>query len=136
LFEKQEKSDAVKHIIEIDHYTKRVTKELNEWLNDVDLKVSATHYNIDRNCPLYLVKLSFGNHQKETKTSKEDIYKELKKIDQYLLDENTPGLYFRKKVNYYDNNDVYIIKPNQRRFWSETAAIEDSKDLLIEIGNG
>jgi type I restriction-modification system DNA methylase subunit len=136
LFEKQEKSKAVLPVKDVDVYSTRVIKELNNWLDDVDLKVSATHYHINPNCPLYMVKLSFGNEFVKTKTSKEDIYKELKKIDQYLLDENTPGLYFRKKVNYYDNNDVYIIKPNQRRFWSETAAIEDSKDLLIEIGNG
>lgn len=135
LFEKQEKSDAVKHIIKIDYYTNRVTKELNEWLIDVDLKVSASHYNIDRNCPLYLVKLSFGNQQKETKTSKEDIYKELKTLDKKLWNEEAQHLYFRKKVNYFDGNDVFIVKPNQRRFWSETAAMEDSKSLLVEILN-
>ncbi len=36
-------------------------------------------------------------------------------------------------LNYYDNEDVYIIKPNQRRFWSETAAMEDYRTLLVEI---
>ena len=135
LFENKAKSDAVKPVLEIDHYTNRITKELNDWLDDVDLKVSATHYNIDRSCPLYMVKLSFGNEQEKAKTSKEDIRKELKKIDQFLLDENSPGLYFRKKINYFDGNDVYIIKPNQRRFWSQTAAMEDSKSLLVEILN-
>lgn len=136
LFENKEKSKAVLPVKDIDTYSKRVTKELNEWLDDVDLKVSATHYTININCPLYIVKLTFGNQLEETKTSKENLYKELKKIDQYLLDEDTPGLYFRKKLNYYDNNDVYIIKPNQRRFWSETAAMEDYRTLLIEISKG
>lgn len=135
LFEKQEKSDAVKHIVEIDHYTERLTKELNNWLDDVDLKVSATHYTIDRNCPLYLVKLSFGNLQNETIVSKEDIYNELKILDKKLWSKDAPSIYFRKKVNYFDGDDVYIIKPNQRRFWSETAAMEDSKSLLVEILN-
>ena len=58
---------AVLPVVDIDVYSKRVTKELNEWLDDVDLKVSATHYTINRNCPLYLVKLSFGNKFEETK---------------------------------------------------------------------
>ena len=136
LFEKKEESNAVRPVLEINDYINRITKELNEWLNDVDLKVSATKYSIDKNCPLYMVKLSFGNKQKETQTSKEDIRKELKKIDQFLFDENSPGLYFRKKLNYYEGDDVYIIKPNQRRFWSQTAAMEDSKTLLIEIAKG
>lgn len=136
LFENQEKSKAVLPVKDVDVYSKRVTNELNEWLNDVDLKVSATHYNINSNCPLYMVKLSFGNQQKETEISKENIYNELKKLDRKLWKEEAQNLYFRKKLNYYDNNDVYIIKPNQRRFWSETVAMEDYRTLLIEISKG
>lgn len=82
------------------------------------------------------MKLSFGNQLKETAISKENIYNELKILDKKLWDEEAKNLYFRKKLNYFDGDDVYIIKPNQRRFWSETAAMEDSKELLIEIGNG
>jgi len=136
LFENQANSDAVKPILEINNYTNRITKELNEWLDDVDLKVWATHYQIDKSCPLYLVKLSFGNEQKETTESKEDIRIELKILDKKLWNEEAKNLYFRKKINYFDGNDVYIIKPNQRRFWSQTTAMEDSKSLLVEIAKG
>ncbi len=135
LFENQEKSKAVLPVNNVDIYSKRVIKELNNWLDDVDLKVSATHYTINKNCPLYMVKLSFGNDFVKTKISKEDIYNELKTLDKKLWKEESQNLYFRKKLNYFDNNDVYIIKPNQRRFWSETAAMEDSKSLLVEILN-
>ncbi|EOG6905514.1 class I SAM-dependent DNA methyltransferase [Flavobacterium psychrophilum] len=135
LFEKQEKSKAVLPVNEIDIYSKRITKELNDWLDDDDLNISATHYKIDRNCPLYLVKLSFGNQQKETQISKENIYQELKKIDKKLWNKESDNLYFRKKLNYFDGDDIYIIKPNQRRFWSQTVAMEDSKSLLVEILN-
>jgi type I restriction-modification system DNA methylase subunit len=135
LFEKQEKSKAVLPVNDIDVYSKRINKEINDWLDDDNLKISATHYFIDRNCPLYLVKLSFGNQQKETQISKENIYQELKKIDEKLWNKESENLYFRKKLNYFDGNDIYIIKPNQRRFWSQTAAMEDSKSLLVEILN-
>lgn len=135
LFEKQKKSNAIKPVIEINHFTKRITTYLNDWLDDVDLKVSATHYKIDRSCPLYLVKLSFGNEQKATVLSNEDISKVLKSLDKKLWKEEAQYLYFRKKVNYYDGDDVYIIKPNQSRFWSETAAMEDSTSLIEEILN-
>lgn len=136
LFEKQENSLAVKHVAQIGDYSNRIAKELNDWLDDVDLKASITHYEIRGNCPLYMLKLTFGNELQPTFTSKEDIYDELKSLDQRLINEHVPGLYFRKKLNYYDGNDVYIIKPNQRRFWSQTAAMEDSKTLLIEIMKG
>ncbi|MBZ4042778.1 Eco57I restriction-modification methylase domain-containing protein [Flavobacterium hibisci] len=136
LFEKQESSRAVLPVNDISIYTKRVTKELNEWLDDVNLKASATIYDINRNCPLYMVKISFGNEYKPIFESKEDIYKELKILDKKLWEEESQNLYFRKKLNYYDGDDVYIIKPNQRRFWSQTAAMEDCKSLLVEIANG
>lgn len=136
LFENQKKSDAIKPVLEINHFTNRITKYLNDWLDDVNLKVSATHYKIKGNCPLYLVKLSFGNEQKETVLSNEDISKVLKKLDKKLWEEEAQNLYFRKNLNFYDGDDVYIIKPNQRRFWSETCAMEDSKTLLIEIAKG
>lgn len=135
LFEKQENSKAVLPVNKIDIYTNRLSKELNDWLDDVDLKASATIYNINKNCPLYLVKISFGNEEKPIFESKEDIYKELKILDEKLWDKGIQNLYFRKKLNYYDGNDVYIIKPNQRRFWSQTAAMEDCKSLLVEILN-
>ena len=135
LFEKQEKSDAVKHVLKIDYYSNRLTNDLNNWLDDVDLKASVTHYNIDKNCPLYMVKISFGNEYRKPILSKEDIYKELKTLDKKLWEEESQNLYFRKKLNYYDNNDVCIIKPNQRRCWSQTAAMEDCKSLLVEILN-
>ncbi|MFY1048132.1 HsdM family class I SAM-dependent methyltransferase [Chryseobacterium sp. GP-SGM7] len=136
LFEKQAKSDAVKPILGIDRYSNRITNELNEWLDDVDLKVSATHYKIDKSCPLYMVKLSFGSEQKETIQSKENIKKELKILDKKIWNEEAKNLYFRKKINYFDGNDVFIIKPNQRRFWNDTTAMEDSKSLLVEIAKG
>lgn len=135
LFEKQENSKAVLPVNEINIYSHRLTKGLNNWLDDVDLKASATIYDINRNCPLYLVKISFGNEEKPVFKSKEDIYKELKKLDKKLWEEESQNLYFRKKLNYYDGDDVYIIKPNQRRFWSQTAAMEDCKSLLVEILN-
>ncbi|TDE45538.1 endonuclease [Flavobacterium rhamnosiphilum] len=135
LFEKQEKSKAVLPVNEIEIYTNRLSKELNDWLDDVDLKASATIFDINRNCPLYLIKMSFGNEQKPIFESKENIYSELKRLDQNLWKEEASSLYFRKKMNYFDGNDVYVIKPNQRRFWSQTTAMEDSKSLLVEILN-
>lgn len=135
LFIKQKKSNAIKPVIKSNHYYNRISKELNNWLDDVSLKASVTHYKIPFNCPLYLIKISFGSEYKKPILSEENIYQELKTLDKKLWEEEAQNLYFRKKVNYYDGNDVYIIKPNQRRFWSETAAMEDSKSIIAEILN-
>ncbi|MBF2706998.1 HsdM family class I SAM-dependent methyltransferase [Flavobacterium soyangense] len=135
LFEKQDKSLAVFPVINSEDYTNRLCKGLNNWLDEANLKISTTTYNINRNCPLYMVKISFGEEQKPIFESKENIYDELKRLDRNLWQEEGQNLYFRKKINYYDGDNVYIIKPNQRRFWSQTSAMEDSKSLLAEILN-
>jgi hypothetical protein len=135
LFENKEKSIAVKPVRESNHYYNRLSKELNDWLDDVSLKASVTYYKIPVNCPLYLIKISFGSEYKKPSLSKENIYEQLKILDKNLWEEEAQNLYFRKKVNYYDGDDVYIIKPNQRRFWSETAAMEDSKSIIAQILN-
>tara|TARA_R110002051_G_C8748721_1_gene499974 strand:+ start:192 stop:3227 length:3036 start_codon:yes stop_codon:yes gene_type:complete len=135
LFENKQKSIAVKPVIRSNHYYNRISKELNDWLDDVSLKASVIHYKIPFNCPLYLIKISFGSEYKKPILSQENIYEELKTLNKKLWEDEAQNLYFRKKVNYYDEDDVYIIKPNQRRFWSETVAMEDSKSIIAEILN-
>ncbi len=136
LFEKQEKSNAVKTVVQIESYVNMLSDELNDWLEDVDLKVSSTIFDINKNSPLYIFKISFGTKSSSVNYSNENLNNLLKNIDESLWAKEGEGLYFRKKLNYYDGDDVFIIKPNQRRFWSQTSAMEDARELLIEIGNG
>ena len=38
-------------------------------------------------------------------------------------------------VNYYDTDKIYLIKPNQKRFWTRSQAIDDALSLVMEIAN-
>lgn len=138
LFHKQEKSKALYPVFntQIVEYGKLICSELNEFLNGQDLFVNATIYDINRYTPLMIIKLSFSNKENEIVTSIEFIDNELKKIDKFLWEEKTSNIYFRKKLNYKIGDDIYIIRPNQRRFWSLSMALEDSSELILEILNG
>ena len=83
-----------------------------------------------------MVKLSFAKEGQEAYVSHEPIDTELKKIDQYLWEEKARNIYFRKKLNYKTGNDIYLIRPNQRRFWSQSMALEDASELILEILTG
>jgi hypothetical protein len=108
--------------------------ELNNFLDDQDLFVNATVYNINRITPLMMIKLTHEETKKDNVTeSNEKMDGKLKKLEQKLWDENGGSIYFRKKLNYYDGDDIYIIRPNQRRFWSKSMAIEDASELILEI---
>lgn len=138
LFHKQEKSIALYPVLkeQTTEYGKVISNELNEFLDGQNLFANATVYNISRFTPLMMIKLSFHKKQKEIIPSKEFVADELKKIDQRLWEEKAKSIYFRKKLNYKTGDDIYIIRPNQCRFWSQSMALEDASELILEILNG
>lgn len=138
LFENKEKSKALYPVMQnqATEYGKVISSELNEFLDSQDLFANITIYNITRFTPLMTIKLSFSKKQKEVVVSRDFVDDELKKIDQYLWEKKSNNIYFRKKMNYKTGDDIYIIRPNQRRFWSQSMALEDASDLILEILNG
>jgi len=115
-------------------YAQSISKEIGDFLNNSDLKVSVTNYQLYKSSPLALIKLSFGSSSGIIYSS-EDVNIELKQLDKKLYKKEATNIFFRKKLNYYDGDDIYIIRPNQRRFWSNGAALEDATDLINEILN-
>lgn len=139
LFDKKEKSKALFPVIDTQpyEYAKILSDELNDFLDGQDLFVNATTYLIkDSTSPLMMVKLSHDKVKKDINTSEELIEEELKDIDRYLWHKEATNIYFRKKLNYSTGNDIYIIRPNQRRFWSKSMALEDASELILELLNG
>ena len=138
LFYKQEKSIALYPVLQ-EHtagYGKIISSELNDFLDSQDLFVNATVYNINRFTPLMMIKLSFTNKHTDVILSNDFVDDELKKLDQHLWKKKANNIYFRKKLNYKTSDDIYIIRPNQRRFWSQSMALEDASELILEILTG
>jgi hypothetical protein len=139
LFHKQEKSIALYPVLQeqTTEYGKTISSELNEFLEGQDLFANVTVYeSINRFSPLMMIKISHNEKKEEITLSNEFIDDELKKIDKKLWDKKAPNIYFRKKMNYKTGDDIYIIRPNQRRFWSQSMALEDASELILEILNG
>lgn len=137
LFESQEKSIALYPVLQEQtvEYGKTISNELNDFLEGQDLYVNTTVYNISRFHPLMMIKLSFDQKSKEVIKSPEFVEVELKEIDKSLWEKKSQNIYFRKKLNYKTGDDIYIIRPNQRRFWSKSMALEDASELILEILN-
>ncbi|HIP33689.1 MAG TPA: endonuclease [Bacteroidia bacterium] len=135
LFHKKDKSKVLLPVLNIFDYTKIIKEELNNFLENQILFANATIFNLNRFSPLMMIKISFSSTKEKIKKSKENIETELKKIDEKLWEEKATNIYFRKKLNYKTDNDIYIIRPNQRRFWSESMALEDASELILEILN-
>lgn len=135
LFHKQDKSISLFPVLDYQPYATLICSEINNLLGQADLRISATVFLTGRNSPLSLVKLSFSSESKPVVISGEKLIDELRNLDRHLYTKEAANIYFRKKLNYYDGDDIYIIRPNQRRFWSLTMAMEDASDLILEILN-
>jgi len=138
LFHKQEKSKALFPVLQeqVNNFSALISNELNNFLDGQDLFANATIYkNINRFSPLMMIKISFEEKKSKPFQSNEFIDEELKKLDKHLWEEKATNIYFRKKLNYKSENDIYIIRPNQRRFWSQSMALEDASELILEILN-
>lgn len=138
LFDKKEKSIALYPALpkQTTEYGKIISSELNEFLDGQEVFANATVYKINPFSPLMVVKISHDPVKTEIQFSDESVEKELKKIDQSLWEKKSQNIYFRRKLNYKIGNDIYIIRPNQRRFWSQSMALEDASELILELLTG
>ena len=62
-----------------------------------------------------------------------DDYAYISKINEYTLTKYAQNIYIRKQVRYYDNDSIFIVKPNQKRFWIRSQAFYDAGTIINEI---
>ena len=57
----------------------------------------------------------------------------LSKIEKQLVKEKSTSIYIQKNLKFYDGNHIYIVKPNQKRYWTRSQAEDDAATLIAEI---
>lgn len=121
---------------EIITYAETLYNDINSFLLSSSTKVSTTIYDVQLNAPLNLVILHFGKEVKEIEIKNiSEFRKQLQEIDKYTVQKKAHSIYVQKHIKYYNNDTVYLIKPNQKRFWTRTQAIEDASSLIADIIN-
>ena len=135
LFHAKAKSNALNPVRNIEDYSSKVSERLNQFLKGQGLFANATIFNTSHFSPLLLMKLTFEENEKDISKSQEDVSQELQKLDKHLWTKQSTNIYFRKKLNYKTGNEIFIIRPNQKRFWTQSMAIEDASELILEILN-
>jgi type I restriction-modification system DNA methylase subunit len=117
------------------NYINIVCNELNEFLSADDSIVNGKIFKILPNIPLCVCILKFDNEKKDLEllSSDSELSSILNKINEFTLQEYSQNIYVRKQIRYYDNDRIYIIKPNQKRYWTRSQGFEDAESLLTEI---
>lgn len=138
LFKKGSNSSGFKRTLLSNNklYAEVLCNDINSFLHSSKTKVCAQIYNVESNDPLNLVILHFGKEAKEVEIKNiTELKKQLQEIDKYTIQRKAPSIYVQKHIKYYDNDVVYLIKPNQMRFWTRTQAMEDASSLIADIIN-
>ena len=120
---------------ESNQYAKILVKSMETLLAGVDIKAKAIIFNPTINDPLQLVILELADEQAVVKETLLNYRESLCKIDDYLWKRKSESIYLRRILKYYDKNRVYLIKPNQKRFWSKMQAYEDAAAIVNDILN-
>jgi len=139
IFHKGDKSIAVKplDIKESELYAIKLCEKINKVLDDSDMKLIAKVYSPSYYNPLSLIRFQFvdknSKEEIEVVSADSEFDNSLSKLNQFTLDEYSKSIYMQKSITYYDDDLIYIIKPNQKRFWTQSQAIEDAQNITLEI---
>jgi hypothetical protein len=136
LFENGENSIGFKQTSEEENnvYADMICTEINLMLQHSMIKACATIYEVQQHDPLNLVVLSFQTRRRKAiSKSVSELNNVLKMLNDCSSWQNGQGLYGKKQYRYYDDNAIYLIKPNQKRFWTRSQAMDDAMSLSSEI---
>lgn len=120
-------------------YAKYFCQTINEFLDyDDEIKAWATVFDISAKIPLNVIVLYLNNSKKANaiiELPEREIGQILKSMEQHSYKEFSESIYYRRFFRYYNDDKIYIIKPNEKRFWSRSMAINDADEIIAETLN-
>lgn len=141
LFQSGSQSIAYKPVLEneMKNYCKELFKSLNSLLSNADINLSISYYTLLRNSPLSIVSVYFHtdkvNQLIRNESSEANLLELIATIDKFSYSKFSESIYFRKSIKFFSNDHIHIIKPNERRFWSSSYALNDADELVLDIVN-
>ncbi len=63
----------------------------------------------------------------------EDLNQLLYRLDKQLLEERSESVFVKRNVRIYEKDCIYIIKPNQARYWNYSSACRDADEIYADV---
>lgn len=136
LFTLQENSEAMRCTSEsiLANYANRICRALNDYYRYSDTKVSPEVLVPNTFIPLNMVIIRFGHSEKSLRKLDSTEDRELlRKLYDALNTKPSDGITIQRVLREYRENSIVLIKPNQRRYWTEMQALEDGASIFSEI---
>ena len=136
-FWKKGNSNAVKEPTEdmLRNYGRMFCKTLNESFGQQQGVFSAKIMRNDMPMIVAHVTLNRGDQNEAAiiDSASTELAEAIKHVDQILLEEYPSGVYTRRNLRVYNGSEIYLIKRNQRRFWTISAAFRDADEIYADI---
>jgi hypothetical protein len=135
---KREKSAALKYpkLAELETYSLHLIDVIQPFLQTLnERKMVADVLNCSK-APLQVVKFSMTSnpsHRPAVQTVEiENLEAVLQGIARQLPQRIADRVYTRRNLRIYAGDDLYVIKPAQRRYWSRSAGLNDADMIIAE----
>ena len=115
-------------------YARRLCQSLNDYYCNSKTRVSPEVLTPNVTMPLCMMIVRFGTEDIRLKilNGKRD-HDGLRKMYGVLANKTHAGITIQRVLRRYGNNSIIVIKPNQRRYWTEMQAVEDGGSIFAEI---
>lgn len=124
---------------DIKQYAQTYLDTINKHFKGSSIHLTSEIYqNVTSKDELVCIKFTFEksrSSKNEVEESKEGILSVLHKINESTFKEHSASIYYRRIIKYDLKNAFYLIKPNEKRFWSKASALNDADNLIVEILN-
>ncbi|MBN1690945.1 MAG: N-6 DNA methylase [Dehalococcoidia bacterium] len=96
-------------------------------------------FSYSKEVPLRIVALELVEPSREMRTeisrerSMAALDKALTTVNKFLVEQRSPNLFIRRNVRVYIGKIIYIIKPDQRRYWTRATALRDADEIYADI---
>lgn len=86
--------------------------------------------------PLQVIRFGFvsrsSQHPVIQTTFSQGLEETIKKIAKHLPQKIDDNIYTRRLLRIYKGDEVYVVKPAERRYWSRSAGLNDADAILAE----
>lgn len=138
-FQSGQKSKAYKpcEVEDCEAYAQYLCNTINDFLSYTpELTVWASVFKIDKRTPLNVVMLQLSREKAAgfiQPIDGRDINPILKDLERHSYEEHSESIYYRKFFRYYGDDVIYIVKPNEKRFWTRSLGLNDADEIILEI---
>jgi hypothetical protein len=138
-FQSGQRSKAFRHCQKEDteQYAQHLCKTINEFLSYTpEIGVWATVFDVQMHVPLNVIVLNFNQKAKKGTVQvlqDSEINQVLKDLEQFCYKEHSESIYYRKFFRYYKDDVIYLLKPNEKRFWTRSMGLNDADEIILEL---